>query len=188
MFRHIKSSCLALSIFILLLLASNVSFAVGIPNLTGTWDVKLKVKFYNLYWAGQPTSDLFDDTATMKITHHDYGVLQIEIDGTTNWLIDGMTPTPDFYGRGIVGSFLMGTEDHLVAIHCPSDVDYGQQIVVHKIWHNNKGSAVAPNKMKGTWMIVNNSGNALDSSAVGIIATFTATKISTDDPNVSTCD
>ncbi|HHT9125472.1 MAG TPA: hypothetical protein ACFYD6_06585 [Candidatus Brocadiia bacterium] len=159
----------------ILLLSSSVSFAVAPPNLQGTWHVKLNVRFTNISWAGQPPSEVFDDTATMKITQpiddpdHYLDFPKIEIDGTTNLLIDEATPNPDFKGRGFVNG---GSYPHMIATGCP--FEYTQQIVIHKI--NN-------NKMKGTWMILGGS----EDGYAGIVATFAATRISTDDPGVDAC-
>ncbi|MBI2559891.1 MAG: hypothetical protein HYW14_02000 [Planctomycetes bacterium] len=191
------------STLVILLSSSNISLAVAPPNLQGTWHVKLNVRFTNISWAGQPPSEVFDDTATMKITQpiddpdHYIDFPKIEIDGTTNLLIDGATPTPDFSGRGFVNG---GSYPHMIATGCP--FEYTQQIVIHKINNNKmKGTwmiltgcpfeytqqivihKINNNKMKGTWMILGGS----EDGYAGIVATFAATRISTDDPGVDAC-
>lgn len=192
MLRYIKrvSGFLVLSILAILLLTSNVSFArFGAADIQGTWDVKLKVRYTNVNQGVNPASAVFNDTATMKITQFlavggDGSVINITIDGTVNPIIDGGTPTPDFFGRGVVTPVAAGFgagNDHMVAIHCSSDVDYGQQIIVHKIYQATPDMGFT--RMKGTWVIVDNRAGSAD----GIIATFTAKRLDRDDPDVSTC-
>lgn len=180
----------ALSILAILLLTSSVSFArFGAADIQGTWDVELKVRYTNVNDVGDPASAVFNDTATMKITQFlavggNGSVINITIDGTANPIIDGSTPTPDFFGRGVVTPVAAGFgagNDHMVAIHCPSDVDYGQQIIVHKIYRSRPDMGFT--RMKGTWVIVDNRAGSAD----GMIATFTAERLDRDDPGVSTC-
>ncbi len=191
MLRHIKrSGCFIMLLTLaILLLSSNISFArFGAADIQGTWDITLRVKYTNVNHAGRPASSVFNDTATMKITQFVAGgggagsVVNVEIDGTTNPLIDGPTPTPDFYGEGVVtqAAVLGDGKDHMVAIHCPSNVGYAQQIIVHKIY---RVTDMGFTRMKGTWVIVDNGVG----DAEGIIATFTARRLDRDDPGVGAC-
>lgn len=203
MLQYMKKGFYSITLLTLvtLLLSSSVSFGQATlffaANIQGTWQVDLnKVVLTNVNRVGPAPSETFSDTATMKITQFSAApgggnIVRIEIDGTTNPLIDGITPTPDFKGQGVLLSMVMIfttgftnfhiDDNHMVAIHCDSDGAFVQQIIVHRI------SDVDPNlgftRMEGTWVIVDNR----PQSAGGIIAEFKATKLNSDNPNVSAC-
>lgn len=189
MFKHIKSSCLAISIFILLLSASNVSFArFGAADIQGTWELALKVTFTNVNWAGKPASSKFSDLVTMEITQFvntgSGSPVRVKITNATNPLLDDIIPPPIFWGKGIVNpaASLGAGKDHMVAVDCDSNVDnFAGQIIVHKIYRVT--SEMGFTRMKGTLMIVDNAGG----DEAGLIATFIAARLDTDDPGVAAC-
>lgn len=180
---------LVLSILAILLLTSNVSFArFGAADIQGTWDLKLKVTFTNVNWAGKPASSEFNDTATMEITQFvnvgSGSPVRVRMSGATNPLLnDIIIPPPIFWGEGIVNpaASLGAGKDHMVAIDCDSAVDnFAGQIIVHRIYRVRD---MGFTRMKGTLMIVDNT----DGEEAGIIATFTAERLDTDDPGVNAC-